>query len=266
MRYEERVVVITGGGSGIGRVMAERFAAEGARVVIADLLEERAVEAASAIEAGGGHALALRADVTASDDVDRMVNAAEERFGPVDVLVNNAYSCDGDNLALMEDEVWERDLRGVVTSAFLCSKRVLRSMIERQAGVIVNIASVNGLAYVGNEAYSAGKAAMINLTQSIAVRYGHYGVRCVAIAPGSIATTAWQERVDREPDVFERLVKWYPLRRVGTPDDVASAALFLASDEASWITGTVLRVDGGLLAGNEIFTNELLVESRDDDI
>jgi NAD(P)-dependent dehydrogenase (short-subunit alcohol dehydrogenase family) len=266
VRYEERVVVITGGGSGIGRVMAERFAAEGARVVIADLFEERAVEAASAIEAGGGHALALRADVTAAADVDRMVNAAEEGFGPVDVLVNNAYSCDGDNLALMEDEVWERDLRGVVTSAFLCSKRVLRSMIDRQAGVIVNIASVNGLAYVGNEAYSAGKAAMINLTQSIAVRYGHYGVRCVAIAPGSIATTAWQERVDREPDIFERLVKWYPLRRVGTPDDVANAALFLASDEASWITGTVLRVDGGLLAGNEIFTNELLVESRDHDI
>jgi NAD(P)-dependent dehydrogenase (short-subunit alcohol dehydrogenase family) len=166
----------------------------------------------------------------------------------------------------MDEDVWERDLRGVVTSAFLCSKRVLRSMIDRRAGVIVNIASVNGLAYVGNEAYSAGKAAMINLTQSIAVRYGHYGVRCVAIAPGSIATTAWQERVEREPDVFERLVKWYPLRRVGTPEDVANAALFLASDEASWITGTVLRVDGGLLAGNEIFTNELLVESRDDDI
>ena len=264
MRFENRVVVITGGGSGIGRVMAGRFAAEGGRVVIADLFDDRAIEAAAEIEAEGGRALALRADVTAAPDVDRMVNAAEEGFGPVDVLVNNAYSCDGDNVALMEDEVWERDLRGVVTSAFLCSKRVLGSMIERHAGVIVNIASVNGLAYVGNEAYSAGKAAMINLTQSIAVRYGHYGVRCVAIAPGSIATTAWQERVDREPDVFERLVKWYPLRRVGTPDDVANAALFLASDEASWITGTVLRVDGGLLAGNEIFTNELLVESRDD--
>jgi NAD(P)-dependent dehydrogenase (short-subunit alcohol dehydrogenase family) len=264
VRFENRVVVITGGGSGIGRVMAGRFAAEGGRVVIADLFDDRAIEAAAEIEAEGGRALALRADVTAAPDVDRMVNAAEEGFGPVDVLVNNAYSCDGDNVALMEDEVWERDLRGVVTSAFLCSKRVLGSMIERHAGVIVNIASVNGLAYVGNEAYSAGKAAMINLTQSIAVRYGHYGVRCVAIAPGSIATTAWQERVDREPDIFERLVKWYPLRRVGTPDDVANAALFLASDEASWITGTVLRVDGGLLAGNEIFTNELLVESRDD--
>jgi NAD(P)-dependent dehydrogenase (short-subunit alcohol dehydrogenase family) len=266
VRFEDRVVAITGGGSGIGRVMAERFAAEGARVVVADVVGERAAEAASAIEAGGGRAAGVQADVTVAADVDRMVGAAEERFGPVDVLVNNAYSCEGDNVALMEEQTWERDLRGVVTSAFLCSQRVLRSMINRRTGVIVNIASVNGLAYVGNEAYSAGKAAMINLTQSIAVRYGHYGVRCVAIAPGSIATTAWQERVEREPDVFERLVKWYPLRRVGTPDDVASAALFLASDEASWITGTVLRVDGGLLAGNEIFTNELLVESRDQEL
>jgi len=266
MRFDGRVVVITGGGSGIGRVMAGRFAAEGARVVIADLLEDKAAEAAAWIEADGGEAFALRADVTVSADVDRMVERAEERFGPVGVLVNNAYSCAGDNVVLMDEETWEGDLRGVVTSAFLCSKRVLRSMIERRTGVIVNIASVNGLAYAGNEAYSAGKAAMINLTQSIAVRYGHYGVRCVAIAPGSIATPAWQRRIEDDPEVLERLVKWYPLRRVGTPDDVASAVLFLASDEASWITGTVLRVDGGLLAGNEIFTNELLVESRDQEL
>lgn len=266
MRFEGRVVLVTGGGSGIGRVIAGRFAAEGGRVVVADLLADRAAEAVAEIEAAGGQAAGLRADVTVPADVDRMVERAEERFGPVDVLVNNAYSCAGDNVVLMDEETWEGDLRGVVTSAFLCSKRVLRSMIERRTGVIVNIASVNGLVYVGNEAYSAGKAAMINLTQSIAVRYGHYGVRCVAVAPGSIATPAWQERVEREPDVFERLVKWYPLRRVGTPDDVASAVLFLASDEASWITGTVLRVDGGLLAGNEIFANELLVESRGHDI
>jgi meso-butanediol dehydrogenase / (S,S)-butanediol dehydrogenase / diacetyl reductase len=263
MRFSDRVVVITGGGSGIGRVMAKRFAAEGGRLVIADLLEEKANEVVKEIEAEGGRALALCTDVTLADDVDRMVIAAEERFGPVDVLVNNAYSCDGDNVVLMDEATWDKDLAGTVKSSFLCSKRVLRGMIERHGGVIVSIASVNGLAYMGNEAYSAGKAAMINLTQSIAVRYGRYGVRANAIAPGSIATPAWEERLAKEPDVLERLVKWYPLGRIGTPEDVASAALFLASDEAAWITGTVLRVDGGLLAGNEIFTNELLVESRD---
>jgi NAD(P)-dependent dehydrogenase (short-subunit alcohol dehydrogenase family) len=266
MRFTDRVVVITGAGSGIGRVMAKRFAAEGASVLVADIVGQRAQETAGEIEAEGGRALAVLADATIAADVDRMVGKAEEGLGPVDVLVNNAYSCEGDNLVLMEEEVWERDLRGVLTSAFLCSKRVLRPMIERRSGAIVNIASVNALSYVGNEAYSAGKAAMINMTQSIAVRYGRYGIRCNAVAPGSIATPAWQERVDKEPDVFDRLVKWYPLGRVGTPEDVAGAVLFLASDDASWITGTVLRVDGGLLAGNEVMTNELLVESRDQEI
>ena len=263
MRFAERTVVITGGGSGIGRVMASRFAAEGAAVVVADIVESAATEVAGQIEAAGGSALAVHADVTDAAQVETMASAAATAFGRIDVLVNNAYSCKGDNVASMDEETWDGDIAGVLKSAFLCSRRVLPAMIERGSGVIVNIASVNGLAYVGNEAYSAGKAAMINLTQSIAVRYGHAGVRCVAIAPGSIATPAWHERVRLEPDVFERLVKWYPLRRIGTPEDVANAALFLASDDAAWITGTVLRVDGGLLAGNEVFTNELLVESRE---
>jgi NAD(P)-dependent dehydrogenase (short-subunit alcohol dehydrogenase family) len=263
MRFRDRIVVITGGGAGIGRAMAVRFAAEGGAVTVADIDEAAAKDAAMEIADAGGRAIAVHGDATVRADVDLMIEETERLLGPVDVLVNNAYSCRADNLALMDDADWERDLRGTVTSAFLCSKRVLRSMIERRTGVIVNIASVNGIAYAGNEAYSAGKAGLINLTQSIAARYGHYGVRCVAVAPGSIATAAWEERVAKEPDILERLVKWYPLRRVGTPDDVASAALFLASDEASWITGEVLRVDGGLLAGNEIFTNELLVESRD---
>jgi NAD(P)-dependent dehydrogenase (short-subunit alcohol dehydrogenase family) len=139
-------------------------------------------------------------------------------------------------------------------------------MIERGKGALVNIASVNGLSALGNEAYSAAKAGMINLTQGIAVRYGANGIRCNAIAPATIRTPIWQERIDRDPMVFERLVKWYPLGRVGEPDDIANAALFLASDDASWITGTVLVVDGGLLAGSFRMTRELLAEAGTEDL
>jgi meso-butanediol dehydrogenase/(S,S)-butanediol dehydrogenase/diacetyl reductase len=265
MRLADKVAIVTGSGSGIGRVIAGRFAAEGAVVVVADRLGDKAEEVAGEIGAAGGRAIATRTDVTVAAEVDAMAAAAEEAFGPVEVLVNNAAVCEGDNVVAMDEETWDFDVTGVLKSAFLCTKRVLPGMIERRGGAVVNIASVNGLAYFGNEAYSAAKAGMINLTQSVAVRYGRYGVRANVIAPGSIRTPIWQERVDKEPEVFERLVKWYPLGRIGEPEDVANAALFLASDEAAWITGAVLRVDGGLLAGNDPMTRELLVESRDQD-
>ena len=263
MRLADKAAIVTGSGSGIGRVIAQRFAAEGAAVVVADRLGDKAEEVAREIGGAGGRAIPTATDVTVAAEVDAMARAAEEAFGRIDVLVNNAAVCEGDNVVAMDEATWDYDVTGVLKSAFLCSKRVLRGMAERGQGAIVNIASVNGLAYFGNEAYSAAKAGMINLTQSIAVRYGRYGVRANVIAPGSIRTPIWQERVDKEPEVFERLVRWYPLGRVGEPEDVANAALFLASDEAAWITGALLRVDGGLLAGNDPMTRDLLVEARE---
>jgi NAD(P)-dependent dehydrogenase (short-subunit alcohol dehydrogenase family) len=265
-QFENRTVVVTGGGSGIGLAMATRFAAEGAAVVIADRDAERATNAARQISASGGKVIAAHTDVSLSLEVDSMVALAEKSFGRVDVLVNNAASCVGDNLTQMTEEIWDRDLSICLKSAFLCSRRVLPGMIKRRGGVIINIASVNGLGYFGNEAYSAAKAGMINLTGSLAVRYGRYGIRANAIAPGSIRTPAWQQRIEQDPEVFERLRKWYPLGRIGEPEDVANAALFLASDAASWITGTVLRVDGGLMAGNPVMAGELLVESNDEEV
>jgi NAD(P)-dependent dehydrogenase (short-subunit alcohol dehydrogenase family) len=263
-RLSGRTAVVTGGGRGIGRVIAQRFAAEGAAVVVADIAPERADEVAREIGAAGGRAVATHTDVTAAADVAAMRASAEDAFGGVDVLVNNAAVDGGDDLLVIDEATWDRDIRVCLKSVFLCSKELLPGMIERRRGVIVNIASVNGLAYFANEGYSAAKAGMISLTKSIAARYGRHGVRCVAIAPGTIRTPIWQEKVDREPDVFERLTRWYPLRRVGEPEDVASAALFLASDEASWITGTVVGVDGGLLAGNERMARELLADFEED--
>ena len=259
MRFADRVVIVTGAGGGIGSVMARRFAAEGARVVVADRLGDAAVAVAGVI---GSRASATTTDVTVSADVDAMVAAAEDAFGRVDVLVNNAAVCEGDDILRIDEATWDADVAGVLKSAFLCSKRVLPEMIDRGGGVIVNIASVNGLGYFGNEAYSAAKAGMINLAQSIAARYGSRGIRANVVAPGSIRTPIWNERVEKEPQVFETLVKWYPLGRIGEPGDVAAAALFLASDEAAWISGAVLRVDGGLMAGYPLMAEELLVESR----
>ena len=239
--------------------MAGRFAAEGARVVVADRLGDAAEAVAGEI---GSRAIATTTDVTVSADVDAMVATAENAFGRVDVLVNNAAVCEGDDILRIDEATWDADVAGVLKSAFLCSKRVLPGMIDRGGGVIVNIASVNGLGYFGNEAYSAAKAGMINLAQSIAARYGSRGIRANVVAPGSIRTPIWNERVEKEPQVFETLVKWYPLGRIGEPVDVAAAALFLASDEAAWISGTVLRVDGGLMSGYPLMAEELLVESR----
>jgi meso-butanediol dehydrogenase / (S,S)-butanediol dehydrogenase / diacetyl reductase len=266
MHFENQTVMVTGGGSGIGQAMVESFAAKGAAVVIADRVGDRAMKVTRKITAAGGKAIGIQTDVSVSSEVDAIVAAGERSFGHIDVLVNNAAAADGDNLTRIAEAVWDRDVAVCLKSTFLCCKRVLPGMMERQRGVILNIASVNALAYFGNEAYSAAKAGIINLTESLAVRYGPYGIRANAIAPGSIRTPAWQQRIDKDPEIFERLEKWYPLGRIGEPEDVANAALFLASDAASWITGIVLRVDGGLMAGNPVMARELLVESRDEDM
>ncbi len=255
-RLDGRTALVTGGGSGIGRAICRRFASDGASVVVADLVGERAEEVAA--EVGGR---AVQADVTAAVDVERM--AAEA--GRVDVLVNNAGGGMADDLLQIDEDEWDADVERNLKSAYLCSKAVLPGMIEQGSGVIVNIVSVNGLAFFANEPYSAAKAGLISLTRSMATRYGRHGVRAVAIAPGTIRTPIWQERVDKEPAIFERLVRWYPLRRVGEPEDVAAAAAFLASDDAGWITGEVLRVDGGLLAGNERMSRELVANFDDDE-
>ncbi len=260
MRFRDKVVIVTGGGSGIGRAMAIRFAAEGAKVAVVDSLGDRAQSVEAEIKESGGIGLAHQADVSSGSEVQSMAAAIAGQLGSVNVLINNAAIAEGDDVVRMEEPVWDRDVDVVLKSVFLCSKAVLPSMIQRRGGVIVNVASVNGIAALGNEAYSAAKAGVINLTQGVAVRYGMQGVRCNAVAPGTIRTPSWQKRLDRDPLVFERLVKWYPLGRIGEPDDVANAVMFLASDEASWITGTVLCVDGGLLAGNLPMTRDILAE------
>jgi NAD(P)-dependent dehydrogenase (short-subunit alcohol dehydrogenase family) len=257
MRLPNTIALVTGGGSGIGRSISLRFAREGAALVVTDRYGERAEAVAGEIGAAGGEALAVHADVRDRTVVGAMVEAAVTRFGRVDVLVNNAGLSTGGDPLQMDEPTWDLNVDVVLKGAFFCAQAVLPGMLERRRGVILNIASVNGLTGIGEEAYSAAKAGMVNLTQNLAVRYGDRGVRVVCIAPGTIRTPIWDERVARDPRVFERLAAWYPLGRVGEPEDVANAALFLCSDEAAWITGIALPVDGGLLAGSYRMSRDL---------
>lgn len=257
MRLPNTVSLVTGAGSGIGRAIAVRFAAEGSRVICAGRTKAGVDETARLIDAAGGEALAVECDVTKADDVERAFARAEEVFGPVDILVNNAGGSFGDDILTFDEETWDRNFDLVIKSVFLCSKRALPNMLARGKGNILNIASVNGMTGIGEEAYGAAKAGMINLTQNFAMKYGPKGIRANVVAPATIRTPIWNARVKERPSVFDDLTAWYPLGRVGEAEDVANAALFLASDEASWITGVTLPVDGGLLAGSHKMNMDL---------
>ncbi|WP_328676916.1 SDR family oxidoreductase [Streptomyces sp. NBC_00322] len=246
-RFEGYGVLITGAGRGIGEATARRLAAEGARVLVTDVDAERAAKTADDI-AGAEFCGCDVGDRTA---VEAAVAYAVERFGTLDVLVNNAFSC-GVDAPLFEDEpddVWQRDLDITLTGAFRCARAALPHLAASGRGAIVNIGSVNAEQDFGNHAYSAAKAGLASLTRTLAGDAAPRGVRVNQVNPGTIRTPSWSGR-EAQLDALSRV---YPLGRVGEPDDIAAAVAFLASRDAGWITGTTLRVDGGLLAVNTGF-------------
>jgi NAD(P)-dependent dehydrogenase (short-subunit alcohol dehydrogenase family) len=180
----------------------------------------------------------------------------------LDVLVNNAAIGGGDDILATDEATWDHVLAVVLKSVFLCCRASLPYMLDRGYGSIVNISSVNALIGLGEEAYSAAKAGMISLSQNLSIRYAAQGVRTNVICPGTVRTPIWRDRLARRSDIFERLSAWYPVGRVGEPDDVATAAVFLASDEAAFINGAVLTVDGGLTAGLYRLSRELEADSE----
>lgn len=262
MRLQNKVTIVTGGGSGIGRAIALRFAAEGAKIVVADINPDGAAKTVSLISDAGGQATAVTVDVSNAAQVKGMIQHTLDTYDSrIDVLVNNAAIAGGDDIMNMDEPTWDRDVEVVLKSVYLCCKAAFPTMMSQKKGAVVNIASVNGLSSFGHMAYSAGKAGVINLTKNLALNYGSYNIRINAVCPGTIKTPIWEEREKLDPQIFERLSRWYPLGRVGEPEDVASAALFLASDEAAWITGEALKVDGGLLAGSFRMSQELEARS-----
>jgi meso-butanediol dehydrogenase/(S,S)-butanediol dehydrogenase/diacetyl reductase len=258
MSIDGKVVVITGAGQGIGAETAHAFASHGARIVVADIDGPAAQRSAASIEG----AMAVKVDVTSRDALNAMVQRVTDEFGGIDVLINNAMSCSETPFLDLTPAEIQRDFEVTVMGPFFASQEVLPGMIERGGGVILNVSSVNAISYFGNPAYSAAKAALQNLTRTIAVEFGAHGIRCNAVAPGSIATEYWEHRKALDPLVFEKVAQWYPLGRVGRPKDVADALLFLASDAASWITGIVLPVEGGVLAGNLAMTRDIVPDPQ----
>jgi NAD(P)-dependent dehydrogenase (short-subunit alcohol dehydrogenase family) len=264
MRYAGKAALITGAGRGIGRATALRLAAEGASLAILDRDGAAAQEAAEEVERSGARAIALAADITDDAAVATAIEATLGAFQRIDVLVNNAARALCGNLEQTGPEDWRSELEGTLTGAFLVTRAALVPMLKEGRGAIVNIGSVNGLLALGNPGYSAAKAGLLNFTRSLATEYGRRGIRANMVSPGTVQTESpsWQKRLARDPQVFEKLSRWYPIGRVGRPDDIAAAVAFIAADEAAFVNGANLVVDGGLTAGLAPMIEELTLEVR----
>jgi NAD(P)-dependent dehydrogenase (short-subunit alcohol dehydrogenase family) len=253
MRLEDKIAVVTGAGAGIGRATALLFAREGATVVAAELLEDRGRAVAGEIEALGGRALFAPVDIADPGQIDALFDRAIEVFGRVDVLVNNAYGPaaligrDGDLLEVEED-VWDLTMGTTLKSVYCAMRRGVREMLKTGGGSIVNLSSVNGLHAYGKVAYSAAKGAIIALTRSACLRYAGQGIRMNVICPGTVETASTQPLLD-DPAIRRQVETLYARGSVGRAEEIAAAALFLASDESSFVNGAVLVVDGGLTVG-----------------
>jgi NAD(P)-dependent dehydrogenase (short-subunit alcohol dehydrogenase family) len=251
VRLDGRVCVITGGASGMGRVASKLFATSGARVVIADVSDDAGASAAEAIVASGGEATYVHADVSSPADAEAMIGAAVERFGSLDVLYNNAGVMLGEDASVTDtpEEIWDRTLAiNVKGVAFGCRYGV-PAMIASGGGSIINVASF--VAWMGaatsQTAYTASKGAVLSMTREIAVEYARRGIRCNALCPGPIDTPLLSELLS-DPERRQRRFVHIPMGRLGRPEELARAALFLASDDSSFMTGASLIVDGGITA------------------
>jgi len=242
-----RVALVTGAGAGIGRASALAFAAEGARVVVADVDAEGGAETVGLVEAAGGQATFVRADVSRADDVAAMVDAAVDAYGGLDFAHNNAgVATGGYPVAEFPDADWERAIGIMLTGVYYCLKAEIPRMLERGGGAIVNTASGAGLVgFPGQAAYVAAKHGVLGLTKVAALDYGARGVRVNAVCPGTARTPMVDTAVANDPALEQYLVGLHPIGRIGTPEEIAAAAVWLCSDAASFVLGHALAVDGG---------------------
>jgi 3-oxoacyl-[acyl-carrier protein] reductase len=247
MTLSGRIALVTGASQGIGQACALRLAHSGATLALAARSQDKLQQLASQIEAGGGKAAAFPLDVSDEEQIKSAFKAVVAQFGKIDILVNNAGITRDQLVMRMKRADWDSVLNTNLTSAYLCTQQAISSMLKQRWGRIVNITSIFGqIGQAGQANYAASKAGLIGLTMAIAREVGSRNITCNAVAPGFIETAMTSNLGD---DFKQNAVKMIPLGRVGSPDDVANAVAFLASEEASYITGHVLNVNGGMLMG-----------------
>lgn len=242
---KDKVALITGAGQGIGKAIASCFASEGAKVIISDIVADAANAAAEEIKQNGGEAAAVVCDVSKFAACEELIKKAAEQFGKIDILVNNAGITKDSLILRMTEEDWDKVIMVNLKSVFNVSKAAVKVFLKQKSGCIVNMASIIGeIGNPGQANYAASKAGVIGLTKTLAKEFASRGIRVNAIAPGFIRT----KMTDAIPETArENLIKQIPLNRLGEPDDVAKLALFLASDMSSYITGQIIKVDGGMV-------------------
>lgn len=244
MDFKGQVAVITGGARGIGKSIAERLASSGADIAVVDILEEEAARTASELQARGVKAIAVKMDVANAESVASAMAGIKDKLGRIDILVNNAGITRDGLIMRMKEEDWDLVISINLKSVYLCSKEAIKVMVKQRSGRIVNIASV--VAFMGNPGqanYCASKAGIVGLTKTTAREYASRGITANAVAPGFISTAMTDAL---SGSVREEMLKAIPLGSFGSPDDVANAVAFLASADASYITGHVIHVNGGM--------------------
>ena len=248
MKLQGKVAIVTGAASGMGKQIALLYAKEGAKVVVSDLNLDGANETVEEIKAAGGEAIAIKTNVAVEEDVQTLVDTTVERFGSVDILVNNAGIMDGfEPAGEVEDERWERIFAVNTTSVMRMTRKVMPIFLEKEKGVIVNVASAGGLhGGRAGAAYTASKHAVVGFTKNTGYMYAQKGIRCNAIAPGAVMTNIQASMTNVDKFGVSRQQAGMGINpRAGQPEEIAQAALFLGSDDSSFVNGTVLAVDGG---------------------
>ncbi len=244
MNLKNRVAIVTGGGQGIGKKICLRLAENEAKVAVFDVNEELSQEVVKKIKAKGGDALAVEVDVAKHEEVNEATRQVIDKFKGIDILINNAGITKDSLLLRMKEEDWNRVLQVNLNGAFNCLKAVLRYMMRQKYGRVVNISSIIGIrGNIGQANYSASKAGIIGLTKSAAREVGRYGITVNAVAPGFI-DTAMTRRLNKE--AVDAIISQVPLQRMGKPGEVASLVTYLVSEKAAYITGEVIKIDGGM--------------------